>query len=166
MRLLNRLFVSLFVRRKAQAHARAVLDDKVSKRARASAKAPADAKVADLSSQPQATSGADTAATPAPEAAGAVTAMAAETVAAEIVAAETVPVQTGPTVAEAPVLPGLPVEPGSPREVLIRTALAARKAREPEWDALTPAQKSRAIAGLGESMAALVETYKTPDRAA
>lgn len=46
------------------------------------------------------------------------------------------------------------------RETLIREALAMRKAREAEWDALTPAQKDRAIAGLGEGMAAIVKTFR------
>jgi hypothetical protein len=48
----------------------------------------------------------------------------------------------------------------SPREALIRDALAARKARESEWNALSPDQKRRAIAGLGEGMAAIVKTFR------
>ena len=129
MRLFNRLLVLLFVRRKAQAHARAVLDEKL--KARAPETAPQAAVAV-----PPAT---DAAAAPAPT--------------------ET----TGTTDSGGTATPGAPVvalAPPSPRDVLIREALAARKAREAEWDALTPEQKKRAIAGLGEGMAAIVKTFR------
>jgi hypothetical protein len=155
LRLLNRLFVTLFVRRKAQAHARAVLDDKAKTRKKAPAgnkpaKKPA-AKVA-AKSAPGASDG------PAGPEQPAAAPQPGETQ-ADVPAAAKPPVPAGPVIA------GRPVEPGSPRETLIATALAARKAREAEWDASSPAEKSRAIAGLGESMAALVETFRAPANA-
>lgn len=154
MRLLNRLFVMLFVRRKAQAHARAVLDEQAKKRARKPAKrqaagkpkAKAKPKAADSAKPDEAVAALQ------PDGAPADPPAVAETAA--------------PAPPEGSVIAGRPVEPGSEREALIRAALAARKSREAEWDALTPAQKSRAVAGLGEGMAALVGTFGKSDRAA
>ena len=56
--------------------------------------------------------------------------------------------------------PVKPAAPQTPREALIAEALAVRKSREAEWDALTPAQKSRAVAGLGEGMEAIIKTFR------
>ena len=125
LRLLNRLLVLLFVSRKAQAHARTVLDEKLARRAIDAP--PAQAATPAASAMP---------ASPDPT-----TPVAAPTTAAG-----------GPSAAVATL--------ESPREALIRDALAARKARESEWNALSPEQKRRAIAGLGEGMAAIVKTFR------
>jgi hypothetical protein len=123
--LLQRLLVFLFVRRNAQAHARAVLDAPAGRRAAAATKrANADA---------------------------------ASAAPALAVAAAGDAIEPG----AATLPPAVPAAPLTPREALIREALAARKSREAEWNALTPAQQRRAIAGLGEGMAAIVETFRT-----
>ncbi len=56
--------------------------------------------------------------------------------------------------------PGPSDESPSAREQLIADALAVRKSREVEWNALTPAQRSRAVAALGNSMEAIVKTFR------
>lgn len=122
MRLLRRLLVFLFVRRKAQVHARSVLDERARK-SKKTAKPVADD--ANAVSMPMRKPVVSATGSPAP----------VEFVATTAVSA-------------------------NPREQLIHDALAARKRREAEWDALTPEQKNRAIVGLGEGMAAIVKTFR------
>ena len=128
MRLLNRLLVFLFVRRKAQSHARAVLDAKVQKRSAAVAPKPAE-------------------------------------VAAALQSASAVPVglplpAPGSTDNSDPAPAVATAAQATAREDLIRSALAARKSREAEWEALPPEVKSRAIVGLGDGMEAIVKTFR------
>ena len=158
MRLIRKLLVLLFVRRKAQAHASAVLEKRAKERVKSkpgSKKAALDktlseAEVTAANDDPTQDSGST-----------AYSDAIAQTDAAE--AALPVGAQTGTLQAVLDAGSPAPDADGaaqSPRELLIRDALAARKKHEAEWDALTPAQKDRAIAGLGEGMAAIVKTFR------
>jgi hypothetical protein len=144
LRLIDRLLVMLFVRRKAQAHARAVLADKRTARKGTAAAGKAAKQGATAAATPAASSMAD----PAPPVA-----------VADAADAGPAAVATGPDCAK-PASIADSAAAATPREALIRDALAARKTREAEWNALTPEQQQRAIAGLGEGMAALVRAFR------
>jgi hypothetical protein len=150
LRFIDRLFVMLFVRRKAQAHARAVLADKRTVRKGTAATGKAAKQGATAAATPDVSSTAD----PVPPVAVAAVAAAADAADAGPAAVAASLGYTTPASATDSTVAA------TPREALIRDALAARKTREAEWDALTPEQQQRAIAGLGEGMAALVRAFR------